>query len=80
MDRRKKKSGGCWCWCLLLVVLGGIAFAVYIVMRNSKSGSIFAPTPVISKEYSDALKIALKFFDIQKCTLYTFFFQSIYVF
>lgn len=67
MDKKKKQPGGCWGWCLLLVVLGGIAFAVFIFLRNSKSGSFFGPSGAISKNYVDALKIAIQFFDVQKC-------------
>lgn len=69
MMGRKKKSGGCWGWFLLLVVvLGGIAFAIFVVLRNSKSGSLLGSTFAVSKKYGDALKIALQFFDVQKCT------------
>ncbi|XP_057794804.1 endoglucanase 2-like [Salvia miltiorrhiza] len=66
MRERKKKSGGCWGWFLLLIVLGGIAFAVFVVLRNSKSSSVFGSTFSVSKKYADALKIALQFLDVQK--------------
>ncbi|KAL1533313.1 cellulase [Salvia divinorum] len=66
MMDRKKKRGGCLGWFLLLVVLGGIAFSIFVLMRNSKSGSVFAATFSVSKKYANALDIAMQFFDVQK--------------
>lgn len=67
MDRKKKK-GSCWGWFVLLVVLGGAAFTVFVLLRNSKSGSVLAATFSVSKKYANALGVAMQFFDVQKCT------------
>lgn len=67
MDRKKKK-GSCWGWFVLLIVLGGIAFSIFVLFRNSKPGSVFAAAFSVSKKYSNALGVAMQFFDVQKCT------------
>lgn len=69
-----RKSRGCFGWLIVLIVLGVIAFAIWIVIhkknQDSDSGSA-APVPgppgAINKKYSDALKVAIQFFDVQKC-------------
>lgn len=74
-----EKSGkcrGCCGWLLVLIVLGVIAFAIWMVIhekiRSSDKDSA-APVPgspgAINQKYSDALKIALQFFDVQKCNV-----------
>ncbi|XP_047957550.1 endoglucanase 2-like [Salvia hispanica] len=65
MDRKKKK-GSCWGWFVLLIVLGGIAFSIFVLFRNSKPGSVFAAAFSVSKKYSNALGVAMQFFDVQK--------------
>ncbi|KAK2971465.1 hypothetical protein RJ640_020871 [Escallonia rubra] len=72
MKDHDSKSRG-WCgWFLVLIVLAVIAVAVGILIRSKTkgSGSGAAPVPgppgAITKKYSDALKVAMQFFDVQK--------------
>ncbi|KAK3023777.1 hypothetical protein RJ639_043393 [Escallonia herrerae] len=69
MKDNDSKSRG-WCgWFLVLIVLAVIAVAVGILIRSKTkgSGSGAAPVPgppgAITKKYSDALKVAMQFFD-----------------
>lgn len=69
--RERKRSGGCCGWCLLLMVLAGIAFGIFVVVKYKMGSSNAEPSPVpgaITQKYADALKIAILFFDVQKCT------------
>ena len=59
-----------------MIVLGVIAFAIYMVIHEKNLFSdkdSAAPVPgapgAINRKYSDALKVALQFFDVQKCNL-----------
>ncbi|GMH16505.1 hypothetical protein Nepgr_018346 [Nepenthes gracilis] len=66
----EKKSGGCWGWILVLIVAGVIAAAIVIAIRMKTRHSGASPVPgppgAIDTKYSDALKIAIQFFDVQK--------------
>ncbi|KAJ4702097.1 Endoglucanase [Melia azedarach] len=67
----KPKSKGCLGWFLVLVILALVVGAVVYTIKK-KSGHSNKPAPVpgppgaIEKKYSDALKIAMQFFDVQK--------------
>ncbi|XP_012835751.1 PREDICTED: endoglucanase 10 [Erythranthe guttata] len=65
MKQRKRSSSGCCGWFLVIIVLAGIAFAVFAVLKHKTWGS-GSPALGDPKKYSDALKIAMQFFDIQK--------------
>ncbi|WOG91953.1 hypothetical protein DCAR_0311208 [Daucus carota subsp. sativus] len=67
------KCRGWFGWILVLIVLGVIAFAIYMVIHEKNLFSdkdSAAPVPgapgAINRKYSDALKVALQFFDVQK--------------
>ncbi|KAG6608589.1 Endoglucanase 24, partial [Cucurbita argyrosperma subsp. sororia] len=68
----KSRSRGFCGWFLVLVILGLIAGAIVFAVKKKSSHSDDEPAPVpgppgaIVKKYSDALKIAMKFFDVQK--------------
>lgn len=72
----KSRSRGCCGWFLVLVILGLIAGAIVFAVKKKSSHSDDDPAPVpgppgaIQKKYSDALKMALRFFDVQKCNLF----------
>ncbi|KAI3750737.1 hypothetical protein L2E82_21510 [Cichorium intybus] len=68
---KEKKSGGCMGWFIVLIVVGAIALALGLTLRNKfHKGDGDAPVPgppgAVTKKYGDALKVALQFFDIQK--------------
>lgn len=74
---KKKRSRGCCGWFLVLIVLAGIAFAVFVVLRHNsepEAAPVPGPPGAITKKYADALKIAMQFFDVQKCTFPNSFF------
>ncbi|XP_038898468.1 endoglucanase 10-like [Benincasa hispida] len=68
----KSRSRGCCGWFLVLVILGLIAGAIVFAVKKKSSHSDDDPAPVpgppgaIEKKYSDALKMAMRFFDVQK--------------
>ncbi|XP_050207216.1 endoglucanase 10 [Mercurialis annua] len=70
----KSRSRGCCGWFIVAVVLAVVVVAVVYTVRkkiNDKSDG-GGPSPVpgppgaIEKKYADALKVAMKFFDVQK--------------
>lgn len=74
--RQKKKSKGVCCWSMLaLVVLAIVAVILLVVMVKTDEGSGSPGAPV--KKYADALKLAMQFFDVQKCKISLFLFFSI---
>ncbi|KAK9748446.1 hypothetical protein RND81_02G058100 [Saponaria officinalis] len=74
MEGEKESKGGCLGWILVLIVVAAIAagIGVYIKSKIHHSDGGGAPEPVpgppgaIVTKYSDALKLAMQFFDIQK--------------
>ena len=64
---------------LLLIAAAGIATGLYFAFRPqfspSKDSVPDRPAAIVSK-YADALKVAMQFFDVQKCKslVYVFFF------
>ena len=72
MGERSKSKGFCG-WFLVLVVVALIAVAVVLALkkRNDNSEPDLGPVPgppgAVQKKYGDALKVAMQFFDIQKC-------------
>lgn len=82
MGQRSKSKG--WCgWFIVLVVAAVVAVAVVLFIRK-KSDHSDEPAPVpgppgaIEKKYSDALKLAVQFFDVQKCTFSFFHLVSVF--
>lgn len=75
----KSRSKGCWAWLLVLVVLALVVTAIVVAIVKKKSnssdddGPVPGPPGAITQKYSDALKLAVQFFDIQKCTLGSLF-------
>lgn len=76
----KSKSRG-WCgWFIAIIVLASVVLAVVytVKLRMKKSGDddgggpVPGPPGAIDKKYADALKLALQFFDIQKCNHHSF--------
>ncbi|XP_068646688.1 endoglucanase 24-like [Aristolochia californica] len=67
----EKRSKGCIWWFIVLVIAALVVTAAVITIRR-KSGRSSGAAPVpgppgaIQKKYSDALNLALKFFDVQK--------------
>lgn len=80
----KPKSKGCLGWFLVLVILALVVGAVVYTIKK-KSGHSNKPAPVpgppgaIEKKYSDALKIAMQFFDVQKCTFLILLFLLMHI-
>ncbi|KAL5985937.1 hypothetical protein ACLOJK_027927 [Asimina triloba] len=68
----KYTKGWIW-WLIVLLIAGLVVTAAVITIRRKSGGSKGAAEPVpgppgaITKKYADALKIALQFFDVQKC-------------
>lgn len=64
----------------MLVILGLIAGAIVFAVKKKSSHSDDEPAPVpgppgaIEKKYADALKLAMSFFDVQKCNIISFSF------
>jgi len=74
MEEKSKSRG--WCgWFIAIIVLASVILAVVytVKLRTKKSGDddgggpVPGPPGAIDKKYADALKLALQFFDIQKC-------------
>ncbi|CAN6880258.1 unnamed protein product [Brassica oleracea] len=72
----EKSSSRCCCcsWFIGIIVLIAVVLAIVFTIRHNKSnkhpddGADIVPLPgSIDKNYADALKIAMQFFDIQKC-------------
>ncbi|KAL5706537.1 cellulase [Ranunculus cassubicifolius] len=68
-----KKSKGGWCgWFVVLLVIAVILTALALTVWKKKSSNHGGAAPVpgppgaIDSKYSDALKIAMQFFDVQK--------------
>lgn len=62
-------------WFIALIVVLAIALALGFTLKNKfhhgggDDGNLPVPGPpgAVTKKYGDALKLALQFFDIQKC-------------
>ncbi|PWA80616.1 glycosyl hydrolase 9B5 [Artemisia annua] len=69
---KEEKSGGCWGWFIVLIVVGAIALALGLTLRNKfhhhndDDSPVPGPPGAVTKKYGDALKVALQFFDVQK--------------
>lgn len=76
MGERSRRKGCCG-WFLVLLVLVVIGLAVFITVRKrtQKSEPELGPVPgppgAVQKKYGDALKIAMQFFDVQKCIIFS---------
>lgn len=73
MESKQEKSKG-WCWWILVLAIAAmvVASAVLTVWHNcrrSKMSSVPDRPGKIAENYAEALKIAIRFFDIQKCTI-----------
>ncbi|XP_030527371.2 endoglucanase 2-like [Rhodamnia argentea] len=72
MGAEKRSRGYCG-WFLVLVILAVVAVAIFLAVKKKSDhggGDQAAPVPgppgAIQKNYADALKIAMQFFDVQK--------------
>ncbi|XP_038715899.1 endoglucanase 10-like [Tripterygium wilfordii] len=73
MEEKSRSKGGCG-WFVLLVVLAGVVAAIVITImkisdHHSGSGKpepVSGPPGAIDEKYTAALKVAMKFFDVQK--------------
>lgn len=68
----KSKSKGCFGWFLVLVLLALVVGAiVYTIKKKTSHSDKPAPVPgppgAVEKKYAEALKVAMQFFDVQKC-------------
>jgi hypothetical protein len=72
MGEKSRSSKG-WCgWLLVLVILALVVGAVVITIKkktghSDKAPPVPGPPGATVKKYSDALSIAMQFFDVQKC-------------
>uniref|UniRef100_A0A5B7C9J2 Endoglucanase n=1 Tax=Davidia involucrata TaxID=16924 RepID=A0A5B7C9J2_DAVIN len=70
MGKRSRSRG--WCgWFLVLAVAALVALAIVLTIRNKNDHSgeaapVPGPPGAVAKNYADALKTAMQFFDIQK--------------
>ncbi|MBA0693359.1 hypothetical protein Goari_003733 [Gossypium aridum] len=63
---KQRKSRRCL-WCIVaIVILGGIAGGIFYVVKKKILDKNSSPTSSLEDKYSDALKIAMQFFDVQK--------------
>ncbi|GKU90083.1 hypothetical protein SLEP1_g4125 [Rubroshorea leprosula] len=68
----KSGSRGWWGWLLVVVILalvvGAVVYTIKRKISHSNGGAAPVPGPpgAIDKKYSEALKIAMQFFDVQK--------------
>nr|BAF42037.1 cellulase2 [Pyrus communis] len=69
----KSRCKGWWAWLLVLAIFGLVVGAVVLavvkkVKKNSggDDGAVPGPPGAITQKYSDALKLAVQFFDVQK--------------
>lgn len=70
----KSRRRGCCGWLIVLIVLGVVAFGIWMIIHkknqdSDRAGAAPVPGPpgAINKKYYDALKVAVQFFDVQKC-------------
>ncbi|KAB2023249.1 hypothetical protein ES319_D06G004900v1 [Gossypium barbadense] len=63
---KQRKSRRCL-WCIVaIVILGGIAGGTFYVVKKKILDKNSSSTSSLEDKYSDALKIAMQFFDVQK--------------
>lgn len=72
MGEEKSSKGGCLGWFLVIIVLAAIVAGIVIAFRSKfhhsdKPEPVPGPPGAIVTKYSDALKLAMQFFDVQKC-------------
>ncbi|KMS95422.1 hypothetical protein BVRB_008400 [Beta vulgaris subsp. vulgaris] len=68
---KESKGGGCCGWFLVIIVASAIVAGIVIAVRSKfhhsdKAEPVPGPPGAIVTKYSDALKLALQFFDVQK--------------
>lgn len=73
---KESKSRGCLGWFLVIVILALVVGAIVYTIKkkmdhgnDDKAAPVPGPPGAIDKKYADALKVAMQFFNIQKCTL-----------
>ena len=73
MESKQEKWKG-WCWWILVLAIAAMVVASAILTiwnnyRHSKVSSVPDRQGKIAEKYAEALKIAIQFFDIQKCSI-----------
>ncbi|XVF73896.1 hypothetical protein PTKIN_Ptkin13bG0017400 [Pterospermum kingtungense] len=70
---KESKSRGCLGWFLVIVILALVVGAVVYTIKkkmnhgnDDKAAPVPGPPGAIDKKYTDALKVAMQFFDVQK--------------
>jgi len=59
----------CCCWLLVLTLLAlAVTAAVVVFARYKDGGNVFPIPGVPDPKYAEALAVALRFFQVQKCT------------
>jgi hypothetical protein len=58
----------CCCWLLVLTLVALAVTAAVVFVRYKNGGEIFPLPGVPDHKYSEALAVALQFFQVQKCT------------
>lgn len=82
MGAQKRSRGFCG-WFIVAVVLAMVVGAIVLVVkkRSSHGSDEAEPAPgppgAVDQKYSDSLKIAMQFLDVQKCTLSLCFLLSL---
>jgi len=58
----------CCCWLLVLTLLALAVTAAVVFARYKDGGNVFPIPGVPDPKYAEALAVALRFFQVQKCT------------
>ncbi|XP_047326280.1 endoglucanase 2-like [Impatiens glandulifera] len=62
----KSRLRRCCCWSLLVVVIGLIAIAILVIVQKRNGSGFGFGFGGVNQNYSNALKLTMKYFDVQK--------------